>query len=888
MRFGLSPQGRRWRPVFVGIALLPGLACYEPHAFASAAPSAQATGDISGRVLDTTGAAIPYASVSITGATGVSRQTVSDATGMYTFLGLPAGQYTISVAKPGFASLQQAGIALAAGQSETLSETLKPPSNTETVTVHSSELNGATPTPTQGQVFHSDQSIRVLDRKQMDVAGPVAGAAQIISLTPGANVTGYGNTGATKYTITLNGINQGWGGYGGFTGGGSLGVTFDGVPIVDPVTGLWQSPTIPQTDMIQSTAVTYGPGNPANRWYTNIGGSVEFTPVQPTAAPHADATVTYGSYHQKNLEFNLSSGLHDGWATELSFGGGTGDDFRRSPDGFQNPSKDFAVLSKTIKTAGSSSFELGGYYAHAGGYRSQVIPVVGNPGITVSGQPGGAEYSQQTSGFYSTLPYASYNKYDTNDMTLIYGRETLRLDPTTQLQNLAWFMRIDRTHYRTNDIFDEGPQLREWNNPHTNTVGDRIQLSKRIPHNNFTVDGYYIHGLYNTRNNFFNPADGGSKTLVNIGGQIRSSYFSQDDFAVSAQDRIRLFNNKVELTPGLRFAGFTTQYSSDVPEDFSFAPGVVLNTTCRYTTAAAGTVAGNTTNQGSCPSARENRTGLEPSGSATIAALPWLQLYGGYLEALKAPQVGGGGGLFQSVDPSSYHLARQRYYQAGFKTINEGRGMLNSFILGAAFFHQNYANQEIDVGLASGDTISSDGTSSYHGVNAFADDDPIENLHLFVNASLERAVYTYYVVAVNPDGSAGQSYNGSSVPYVPSSTVNLGGYYKVALPHDISFEPNASFEAIGIQHLFDNSIGAPSTQTMPSYQTLNLGFSVPFRHVIAHLSALNVLDKSYNEYEYISSGSYFGTSGNATDSNGYTLAYPAAPFTLYGGISASF
>ncbi len=177
-------------------------------------------------------------------------------------------------------------------------------------------------------------------------------------------------------------------------------------------------------------------------------------------------------------------------------------------------------------------------------------------------------------------------------------------------------------------------------------------------------------------------------------------------------------------------------------------------------------------------------------------------------------------------------------------------------------------------------------------MNAFADDDPIENLHLFINASLERAVYTSYVVAVNPDGSAGQEYNGSSVPYVPSSTVNLGGYYKITLPDHIAVEPNATFESIGIQHLFDNTVGAPSNRTMPSYQTVNLGVSVPFSHFIGTLSALNVLNKSYNEYEYISSGGYFGTAGNPVDTpaeqSGYTLAYPAAPFTLYGSVTAHF
>lgn len=56
---------------------------------------------------------------------------------------------------------------------------------------------GATPQPTQEKVFHSNQTVRVLDRAQMDAAGPVGGVAQALSYTPGALVVGYGNSGAT-------------------------------------------------------------------------------------------------------------------------------------------------------------------------------------------------------------------------------------------------------------------------------------------------------------------------------------------------------------------------------------------------------------------------------------------------------------------------------------------------------------------------------------------------------------------------------------------------------------------------------------------------------------------------------------------------------------------
>ena len=835
--------------------------------------------EIHGRVLDASGALVPGAQVTLTGQGGAVFQATSDASGRYTTPVLPAGTYTLTVTAAGFATYRKEHLSVSTSQPISVDVLLSVSATGQSVVVYGGPMEGATPQPTQQQVFDSVETLRVIDRQQMDIAGPVAGAAQIIATTPGASVTGYGNTGSTKYTIDINGINQGWGGYGGFTGGGSLGVTFDGIPIVDPGTGLWQSPTIPETAMIQNVNVTYGPGAAVDRWYTNIGGAVEFTPLQPTEKPHASVITTYGSFFQKDMVVNATTGLFHGWSTAVSAGGDMGNDFRRSPDGFKNPSKDFAVFLKTVRAYQDATFEFGGYYAHAGGYRSQVIPTVANPYITMDGQAGSLQYSQHTSGYYSTLPYASYNKYDTNDMALIYSRQSVRLDPTLTLDNTAWFMRIDRIHYRINDVYSEGPQLMEWNSPHTDTVGDRMFLTKRLPMNTISAGGYFIHALYNSRNNFFNPANGGSKTTANIGGKIRSGYFNQDDFALVLQDDIRPAR-WIHITPGIRYAGFQTGYSNHALQDFKTAPGVVFAQ--RDCTNFYNGTDGNTKDQGANCGAQENRSGIEPSVDASIEARPWLTLYGGYEEALKAPQMGGGGGLFQSVDPSSYPLARQRYYQSGFKVHMEGSGALNSFLLGAAFFHQNYAHQEIDVTLGNGDTIANGGTSSYHGVNLFADDNPIAHLHVFANAALQRAVYTSFITGAPTVAAGGTAFNGLPVPYVPNTTLNTGAYYRFTV-FKAQVQPMFAVQYTGRQAIFDNSVGRPSSQTMPAFTTANAGVKVPVRHVDIGVNAINLFKNRYNEYEYVSSGGYFGT-----PTGGYILAYPGAPVSVYGTVTAHF
>ena len=160
--------------------------------------------------------------------------------------------------------------------------------------------------------FNSGQSVKVLGKHELAAAGPVGGSAQALAYAPGVSVSSYGYTGATKNSISVNGIKQGWGGFsGGQIDNGSLSVTFDGVPMVNPSTGLWESPQVPQNGILQGIGITYGPGNPVDRWYNNIGGQIDFVPLQPTQTAGASVKMSYGSYNAKNIVFNMRTGSID-------------------------------------------------------------------------------------------------------------------------------------------------------------------------------------------------------------------------------------------------------------------------------------------------------------------------------------------------------------------------------------------------------------------------------------------------------------------------------------------------------------------------------------------------------------------------------------------------
>ena len=184
------------------------------------------TANIHGKVTDASGAIISHAAVSLTDlATNTVIHTTTDAAGQFMFRNVLAGPKVISIQKTGFESFT---LRVSPKTQDSITATLRVAELTDSVVVRGTVDPEASPVPTREDVMVMPETVRVLDRKQLDAAGPVAGGAQMLQATPGANVVGYGNTGGQKYTVLLNGIQQGWSGEAtSFTAPGSLGITYE-------------------------------------------------------------------------------------------------------------------------------------------------------------------------------------------------------------------------------------------------------------------------------------------------------------------------------------------------------------------------------------------------------------------------------------------------------------------------------------------------------------------------------------------------------------------------------------------------------------------------------------------------------------------------------------
>src|SRR3989454_11861087 len=85
--------------------------------FAVGTIHAQVTASVSGRVEDSSGAALPGAMVTVTSLeTGAGRTVSTGETGAYRGLSLPVGRYEVKAELSGFKAARQTGISLAVGE----------------------------------------------------------------------------------------------------------------------------------------------------------------------------------------------------------------------------------------------------------------------------------------------------------------------------------------------------------------------------------------------------------------------------------------------------------------------------------------------------------------------------------------------------------------------------------------------------------------------------------------------------------------------------------------------------------------------------------------------------------------------------------------------------
>ena len=142
--------------------------------FTHVAIAQEFTGNINGRVTDSSGALVPGVTITLTSpAIQGARETISGEAGAYQFRLLPPGTYTVKYALAGFKTLIREGVIVEVLKTVTLDIAIEVATQAETVTV-----TGETPVvDTQiGREFLSDvEAVEHASREEIPVAGASLG-----------------------------------------------------------------------------------------------------------------------------------------------------------------------------------------------------------------------------------------------------------------------------------------------------------------------------------------------------------------------------------------------------------------------------------------------------------------------------------------------------------------------------------------------------------------------------------------------------------------------------------------------------------------------------------------------------------------------------------------
>src|SRR5579862_8688245 len=166
---------------------------------------AQANSDLTGIVTDQTGAVVPDAKIVITDpATGITKTTVSGATGLYDISGLNPANYNMKVTAKGFQSYAQNGVVVNVSATSRVDIKLTVGAEEQTVTVEADSLAVQADSNVVSTLISSEQ-ISQIATENRNFAALAALGLGVSSALPDSNTP---TSVAANFTISVNGLRQ--------------------------------------------------------------------------------------------------------------------------------------------------------------------------------------------------------------------------------------------------------------------------------------------------------------------------------------------------------------------------------------------------------------------------------------------------------------------------------------------------------------------------------------------------------------------------------------------------------------------------------------------------------------------------------------------------------
>ncbi|MYH28335.1 MAG: TonB-dependent receptor [Acidobacteria bacterium] len=250
--------------------------------------SGQSAGAIDGTVADAAGGALPGVVVTATGDAG-PRESVTDATGGFVFAALPAGEYIVTAALPGFAAAEIA-VTVQADATETVSLVLEIERLLETVSVVAEEP----------RIFARN----IVAEPMMMQQSNITAVTSVVDNLPGVSVQegdAYGfddwssNVAMRGFQVTLTEV--------------QIGTTIDGFP--NGTSDYWggaKANRFIDPMNLGGVEVSQGTADIASRSVEALGGTFEYLTDDPAAERSYTASTTLGENEGQRFAMRVDTG----------------------------------------------------------------------------------------------------------------------------------------------------------------------------------------------------------------------------------------------------------------------------------------------------------------------------------------------------------------------------------------------------------------------------------------------------------------------------------------------------------------------------------------------------------------------------------------------------
>ncbi len=730
--------------------------------------------------------------------------------------------------------------AFAVAQTDTTTNTTAPVTITG-ISKTSASSNAATPVKVP---LKSTYTASVITKKVLENESPAKTAQEVLAREPSIFVTNNG-PGGVNTNVTFRSFNS-----------GQFAETYGGIGLNDAFNGAVTAQadndnnTLVTSNDFESVQLYRGINNPSVNSYNSLGGTINYVPRQPTDTFGGEVGGNYGSFNTIGYHVTLNTGLVDGVKQVFSFE-------RQNSDGWTQNDKNsgsnlFYGFDAPLNN-GATNIYGSFIYNTSAGLVNQLLPVdlLSKYGDTYQ-LPSSDYLKQNTSTNFAaiggiTQQFTSYLSGDFK--AFLAENDYVRTSYCNRAFSNTQDYNISDCNHASNHLYGY----------YTTTFGFQPSLKLSLPFNTVQVGSNLTFAHLHSREFFANSFNIPQNPQPDGSG---NDFWNEHDVrtlgSVYIQDEISLFDDRLKITPGLKYLYAITKDTDQAAYYYPYT-GSVSNTE-HY---------------------------LSPTLGMSFAITPQLVAYASYGQNVKFPDITSYYNNIAtnsgSVQPVTVKPEYVKDYEVGLRYEN------GPIVAEANYYREDFLNTFVTTtDLSTGNSTTGNGGSSrYEGEELqLADDfghiggDMVPgDFAGYLNFAHNSAIYT----SSYTDQFSGISVtSGQSIANVPQNLLSAGANWT-----NNGYYVGVDMRYIGSQVLNNAAISLPSNFKNGAYVITDLTFAdtIPLHMGIVKAVKLTLnLDNIFGVHYYAQSdvNQYYSTGAN------YKEGIIGAPRAVYGSVAFKF